>query len=161
MDKRHSRKVDTEGVRPVITMAGIMPGGSEMRHWHENAPFPDPDAIARQLAAGKARSRAALARQKMLESSPSRQTELGVCMRPDGNCPYESACTTCPYLRVDEAGMTRLLEIEAETEAELARATADGRDKEASALIDTLAHVAEKKARLTAGAAERKPTAPA
>lgn len=157
MDKRHSPKVDTEGVRPVMTMAGIMPGGSEMRHWHENAPFPNPDAIARQLAAGNARTRAEVARQEMLEARSSRQMELGTCMRPDGSCPYEFACTRCDYLLVDEAGMIRLLEIEAETETKLSRAEADGRDGEAMALVDTLAHIAEKRARMARQATPNKP----
>ncbi len=70
MDKRHSPKVDTAGVHPVMTMAGIMPGGSEMRHWHNWVPFPDPDAIARELAAGNARTHAEMARQAEVTGTP-------------------------------------------------------------------------------------------
>lgn len=31
---------------PVITMGGIMPGGSEMVHWYNHVPFPNPDQLA-------------------------------------------------------------------------------------------------------------------
>lgn len=145
MDKRHSPKVDTRGVHPVMTMAGIMPGGSEMRHWHNWVPFPDPDAIARELAAGNARTHAELDRQAEVVGTPRRQMELGSCFRPAGNCEHEYACVRCPYLQVDEAALPRLLEIEAQTEALLATAEAAGREGEVVGLTDTLGHIIEKK----------------
>jgi len=70
-----------------MTMAGIMPGGSGMHHW--NVPFPDPDAIARSLAAGGASTRAELARQAEVTATDRRQMELGSCFRPAGACMYE------------------------------------------------------------------------
>lgn len=145
MDKRHSVKVDTEGVRPVMTMAGIMPGGSEMRHWADHVPFPNPDAIARRLAAGNARSAADRARQAQVSAASRRQMELGTCFRPRGTCMYEYACVRCPFLQVDKAALHRLLEIEAETEAQLAKARAHGWDGEVVALSDTLGYIVEKR----------------
>ena len=31
---------------PVMTMAGIMPGGSEMTNWYNHVPFPSPEQLA-------------------------------------------------------------------------------------------------------------------
>lgn len=33
-------------VHPVMTMAGIMPGGSEMTNWYNHVPFPNPAQLA-------------------------------------------------------------------------------------------------------------------
>lgn len=146
MDPRHSPVVDTRGVHPVMTMAGIMPGGSQMRHWHQAAPFPDPDEIARELAAGHGRTHAQLARQAQMEATEQRHMELGTCFRPAGACSHDFACVRCPYLHVDDASLPRLLEIEADTEARLAAAEAKGLEGEVIALTDTLAYITEKKA---------------
>lgn len=151
MDRRHSPKVDTTGVHPVMTMAGIMPGGSEMRHWHGWVPFPDPDATARELAAGNARTHAELARQAEVTGTSRRRMELGTCFRPAGNCEHEYACVRCPYLQVDKAELPRLLDIEAATEVLLAIAQAAGREGEVIGLTDTLGHIVEKKRLALAG----------
>lgn len=143
MDPRPFPKLDTRGVHPVMTMAGIMPGGSEMRHWHVRAPFPDPDAIARHLAAGHATTHAELRRQAEFDAAEGRRMELGTCYRLSGECTHDYACVRCPYLHVEDGALPRLLQIEAETELQLARAEADGRDGEVIALADTLTHVIE------------------
>lgn len=33
-------------VHPVMTMAGIMPGGTEMQNWYDHVPFPTPAQLA-------------------------------------------------------------------------------------------------------------------
>lgn len=46
MRERRQREYD----RPVMTPAGIMPGGSEMREWYGHIPFPSPAALTRKRA---------------------------------------------------------------------------------------------------------------
>ena len=35
---------------PVMTIGGIMPGGSEMVQWYNHVPFPNPDQLALKRA---------------------------------------------------------------------------------------------------------------
>lgn len=37
---------DARDSRPVMTAAGIMPGGSEMTNWYDHIPFPSPSVLA-------------------------------------------------------------------------------------------------------------------
>ncbi|MGQ0520925.1 MAG: hypothetical protein ACT4PX_07235 [Actinomycetota bacterium] len=37
-------------VHPVMTMAGIMPGGAEMENWYNHVPFPNPAQLALKRA---------------------------------------------------------------------------------------------------------------
>ena len=41
-----SERFTSGEARPVMTMAGIMPGGSQMTHWYNHIPFPNPDQLA-------------------------------------------------------------------------------------------------------------------
>ena len=42
---RMKRFIDRD-THPVMTMAGIMPGGSEMTNWYNHVPFPNPEQLA-------------------------------------------------------------------------------------------------------------------
>lgn len=37
-------------VHPVMTMGGIMPGGTEMENWYNHVPFPNPAQLALKRA---------------------------------------------------------------------------------------------------------------
>lgn len=41
-----SERFTARDVHPVMTMAGIMPGGSEMTNWYNHVPFPNPAQLA-------------------------------------------------------------------------------------------------------------------
>ncbi|HEX2701105.1 MAG TPA: hypothetical protein VHM89_12965 [Acidimicrobiales bacterium] len=41
MTERYTARED----HPVMTMAGIMPGGSEMKTWYNHVPFPTPEQL--------------------------------------------------------------------------------------------------------------------
>ena len=45
-----SERRTAEGFHPVMTMAGIMPGGSEMTNWYDHVPFPTGEQLALKRA---------------------------------------------------------------------------------------------------------------
>lgn len=45
-----SERFTAEDVHPVMTMGGIMPGGSEMTNWYNHVPFPNPAQLALKRA---------------------------------------------------------------------------------------------------------------
>lgn len=65
--------------RPVMTMGGIMPGGSEMTHWYNHVPFPNPAQLALKraelLAEIEARAAEKLAAATELRVLPGEITE--------------------------------------------------------------------------------------
>ena len=40
------KRFNDRDTHPVMTMAGIMPGGSEMTNWYNHVPFPSPEQLA-------------------------------------------------------------------------------------------------------------------
>lgn len=52
-------EASTRTVLPVVTAAGIMPGGSEMAHWYRHIPFPGPQVLAAKREALLAQAAAA------------------------------------------------------------------------------------------------------
>lgn len=45
-----SERYTAREVHPVMTMAGIMPGGTEMKNWYNHVPFPNPAQLALKRA---------------------------------------------------------------------------------------------------------------
>jgi hypothetical protein len=45
-----SERYTARDAHPVMTMAGIMPGGTEMKSWYNHVPFPTPAQLALKRA---------------------------------------------------------------------------------------------------------------
>lgn len=78
-----------------------------------------------------------------------RTMALGDCYRPYGtDCPHEHACVRCPMLRMDPQQLPRLVQIELNTVALIDEARERGWEGEEAGLVETLQHIAEKKAQV-------------
>ncbi len=78
-----------------------------------------------------------------------RKMALGDCYRPYGTeCPHEHACVRCPMLRMDPQQLPRLVQIELNTVALIDEARERGWEGEEAGLVETLQHIAEKKAQV-------------
>jgi integrase len=78
-----------------------------------------------------------------------RKMALGDCYRPySTDCPHEHACVRCPMLRMDPQQLPRLVQIEVNTVALIDEAREHGWEGEEAGLMETLQHIAEKKAQV-------------